>query len=561
METASDEPGQTRNLDAKEKAEPTGWGRRPRRMRCHRRLLAASIVSALAAATLNACSDSDDVDERAEIDPRSYYDDYQQGESDSITLGAVPQAAAGQPEISNGGPADWPGVLEDNTFVDAGTSGFVDAAVAPLSTFALDVDTGSYSVASELLSSGHRPPAASIRPEEWVNAYDYGYPAPSDTDLGVYVDGGTAPSTAGGIRLIRVGVKAREVDAADRPPVALTLVADTSGSMDIRDRLGLVKSSVALLAKHLRPTDSIAIVTYGNRAKALLEATPIGETNAILDAIDHLEPGGSTNMEAGLRQAYDQAREAYRDDAINAVVLASDGVANVGMTGAGGLAHMIQKAGADGIHLVTVGYGMGNYNDHLMEQLADQGDGFYAYIDTFAEAERLFVQDITGTLTVVARDARTQVVFDPELVESYRLIGYDNRAIGDEDFTDNAVDAGEIGAGQETTALYEVRLKSTIDRAANAEIGSVELRWESAESGVAERSTTPIVVTESESEPSLRLAAAVADLAQLLKGSTPFVDRGVTLDDIAVTAADLDADGVDGAAELVRIVDQVRQAE
>jgi Ca-activated chloride channel family protein len=530
-------------------------------MRRHRRLLAASILSALAAASLSACSDSDDVDDRAEIDPRSYYDDYQQGESDGLAYGSVPQAATGEPEISDSGRAGWPGVLEDNTFVDAGTSGFIATDTDPLSTFALDVDTGSYSVASELLSSGHRPPAASIRPEEWVNAYDYGYQAPSDADLGVYADGGAAPSTADGTQLVRVGIKAREIDAADRPPVALTLVADTSGSMDIRDRLGLVKSSVALLAKHLRPSDTIAIVTYGDRANALLEPTPIGETGTILDAIDRLRPGGSTNMEAGLRQGYDQAREAFRDDAINAVVLASDGVANVGMTGARGLADMIQKAGAEGIHLVTVGYGMGNYNDHLMEQLADQGDGFYAYVDTFAEAKRLFVEDITGTLTVVARDARTQVAFDPELVESYRLIGYDNRAIADDDFTDNDVDAGEIGAGHEATALYEVRLRPGVE--SGTEIGTVELRWESGDTGDAERSTTPIAAadTESEADPSLRLAAAVADLAQLLKDSTPVADRGVTLDNLAVTAAELDADGVDGAAELVRIIDQVRQAE
>ncbi|HYJ68342.1 MAG TPA: von Willebrand factor type A domain-containing protein [Nocardioidaceae bacterium] len=533
-------------------------------MRRHRRLLAATILSALAAASLNACSDSDDVDDvddRADIDPRTYYDDYQQGESDSLAYGTAPLTASGQAETSDSERADWPGVLEDNTFVDAGTSGFVATDADPLSTFALDVDTGSYSVASELLGSGHRPPAASIRPEEWVNAYDYGYQAPSDADLGVYVDGGAAPSTADGTQLIRVGVKAREIDAADRPPVALTLVADTSGSMDIRDRLGLVKSSVALLAKHLRPTDTVAIVTYGDRAKALLEPTPIGETGTILDAIDQLKPGGSTNMEAGLRQAYDQAREAYRDDAINAVVLASDGVANVGMTGAGGLADMIQKAGADGIHLVTVGYGMGNYNDHLMEQLADQGDGFYAYVDTFDEAQRLFVEDITGTLTVVARDARTRVAFDPELVESYRLIGYDNRAIADDDFTNDDVDAGEIGTGHEATALYEVHLRPGVE--SGAEIGTVDLRWESTDSGEVEQSTTPIAAadTETEADESLRLAAAVADLAQLLKESTPVADRGVTLDDLAVAAADLDADGVDGAADLVRIIGQAQQAE
>jgi Ca-activated chloride channel homolog len=530
-------------------------------MRSHRPLLAGAALGLVAAASLSACSD-DPAEDRAEIEPRSYYEDYTEGESDALAYGTAPQAGAAEDGAASGTTrSDWPGVLQDNTFVDAGTSGFVATAEDPRSTFALDVDTGSYTVAKELLGLGHQPPTASIRPEEWVNAFEYGYAPPTATDLGVYVDGGTAPSTADGTQLIRVGIKAREIADADRPPVALTLVADTSGSMDIRDRLGLVKSSVALLAKHLRPDDTIAIVTYGDNAKALLEPTPIGDTDTILDAIDRLQPGGSTNMEAGLRMAYDRAREAYREDAINAVVLASDGVANVGMTGAGGLSDMIQKAGADGIHLVTVGYGMGNYNDHLMEQLADQGDGFYAYVDTFAEARQLYVEDITGTLTVVARDARTQVSFDPELVDAYRLIGYDNRAIADDDFTDDSVDAGEVGAGHDVTALYEVQLRPDVEP--GAEIGSVDLRWESVDSGAAQQSTTPIAAadTETEVDPSLRLAATVADLAQLLKGATPVADRGLTLDSLAIEAAELESEGVEGAAELATVIEQAQAAE
>ena len=528
-------------------------------MRRHRQLLAATTFGLLAATALSGCSD-DPATDRAEIDPRSYYREYRVGESDSLAYGSVPMTAA---EDGSAAAPGWPGVLQDNTFVDAGTSDFVPTARDPLSTFALDVDTGSYSVASELLSLGHRPPAASIRPEEWVNAFEYGYPAPTETDLGVYVDGAAAPSTADGTQLIRVGIKAREIADADRPPVALTLVADTSGSMDIRDRLGLVRSSVALLAKHLRPDDTLAIVTYEDSARALLEPTPIGRTETILDAIDRLRPGGSTNMEAGLRLAYDQAREAYRDDAINAVVLASDGVANVGTTGAGGLTDMIQRAGADGIHLVTVGYGMGNYNDHLMEQLADRGNGFYAYVDTFGEARRLFVEDITGTLTVVARDARTQVAFDPELVESYRLIGYDNRAIADSDFTRRGLDAGEVGAGHDVTALYEVRLAPAAAIEPGAQIGSVALRWQSVDTGEVEESSTPVTAadTESETDPSLRLAATVADLAQLLKGATPVAERGVTLDALRVEAATLESEGVEGGAELVQLIDQAQRAE
>ncbi|MDQ3483889.1 MAG: von Willebrand factor type A domain-containing protein, partial [Actinomycetota bacterium] len=280
-----------------------------------------------------------------------------------------------------------------------------------MSTFALDVDTGSFSVARTLLDSGLLPPAESIRPEEWVNAFDYHQQAPTHSDLGVEVESALAPSADDGTQVVRIGIKAREISAAQRPPVALTMVVDTSGSMDIRERLGLVKSSLALLAEHLRPTDTIAIVTYEDNARPVLPPTPIRETGAIVDAIEDLRPGGSTNLAAGLRLGYQQARAAHRPDAVNAVILASDGVANVGMTGPDALSRMIARGGDEGIHLVTVGFGMGNYNDDLMEQLADQGDGFYAYVDSFSEAERLFVDELSSTLTPVAMDAKVQVEF------------------------------------------------------------------------------------------------------------------------------------------------------
>ncbi len=199
-------------------------------------------------------------------------------------------------------------------------------------------------------------------------------------------------------------------------------------------------------------------MSFEDKARPTLEPTPISDTDAIIEAIEQLEPGGSTNLEAGLRLGYEQARAAFDPKAVNLVVLASDGVANVGDTGPDSIVDTIQEEGADGIHLVTVGYGLGNYNDHLMEQLADLGDGFYSYVDDYAEAEQLFGEDLVTTLTPVAAEARTQVSFDPALVTSYRLIGYDNRAIDDDDFTDPGIDAGELGAGHHATALYEVRL-------------------------------------------------------------------------------------------------------
>ena len=341
-------------------------------------------------------------------------------------------------------------------FVDGGDSTFVATADDAESTFALDVDTGSYRVGQALLARGLLPDPASIRVEEWVNAFDYGDPAPTDGRSGVTVETGAAPHTDDGTPLVRIGVDTATVADAERPPANITFVIDTSGSMDIRERLGLVKSSLALLVQHLRDDDTIAIVTYGDDATPVLAPTPVADAERIIAAIDELGPGGSTNMEAGLLLGYEQARAAFDPDALNVVVLASDGVANVGVTDPTVLTDQITQAGEEGIHLVTVGYGMGNYNDHLMEQLADQGDGFYGYVDTFDEAERLFVDELTPTLTVVAGDAKAQVVFDPATVESYRLIGYENRVLDDEEFHDDTVDAGELGAGHAVTALYEV---------------------------------------------------------------------------------------------------------
>ena len=255
--------------------------------------------------------------------------------------------------------------------------------------------------------------------------------------------------------------------------------------MDIRNRLGLVQSSLALLADRLAGDDTVSVVSFEDQARPILEPTPVRDTEKILDAIEELEPGGSTNLEAGLRLGYEQAREGFDDDAVNLVVLASDGVANVGDTGPGSITDKIAEEGRDGIHLVTVGYGMGNYNDHLMEQLADLGDGFYSYVDTYAEAEQLFGTDLTTTLTPVAAEARTQVAFDPELVTSYRLVGYDNREIADDDFEDLSVDAGELGAGHHATALYEVRLADGV--APGTPIGEATVKW----AGVRDGRRTP----------------------------------------------------------------------
>ncbi len=524
--------------------------------------LTSLLMSTVAALALSSCSGARHITEaqwqHPDLDAKSYYDDYQQAADENPAYGSTPDVTAS--ESREDGRGRDPGLLDDNTFVDAGTSGFVDPQADPLSTFALDVDTGSFSVARTLLASGLLPPPESIRTEEWVNAFDYHQQAPTDSDLAVLAEAGQSPTAGDSTQVVRVGIKARDIPVARRQPVALTMVVDTSGSMDIRERLGLAKASLALLAETMRPTDTVAIVTYENTARPALPPTPIRETEAIVEAIDALRPGGSTNLAAGLRLGYRQARKAYRPDAVNAVILASDGVANVGMTNPDGLASMIARGGDQGIHLVTVGFGMGNYNDDLMEQLADRGDGFYAYVDTFAEAERLFVDELSSTLTPVANDAKVQVEFDPAVVSSYRLIGYDNRAVDDADFTDDGVDAGEIGAGHDVTALYEVELGAGVE--SGVVLGRATARWESVESGAVQEQTATLASADPMASPSdaFELAATVADFAQLLKGTRPVADRDVDLGSLAQRAADLEASGVDGAGELRELILQAQAA-
>jgi Ca-activated chloride channel family protein len=542
-----------------------------------RRTLATTALAGALALTLAGCSG--DLEPRPGpqpgtvtrgIDAAAYVEDYEEHQEDGGAnySQSAPGGTTAEDGAGAGEPAFLPGLLEDNTFVDAGTSEFVDPRADAESTFALDVDTGSYGVARTLLDQGLLPPPESIRVEEWVNALptddaggaDAGAAEGTEADLRVTSDSGMAPSLDDGTQLVRVAVAAREVAPADRPRVNVTLVVDRSGSMDIRERLGLVQSSLALLADRLRDDDTVSVVSFEDEATPILEPTPVRETETILDAIGELEPGGSTNLEAGLALGYEQARAAYDEDAVNLVVLCSDGVANVGATGPGSISERIAEEGRDGISLVTVGYGMGNYNDHLMEQLADLGDGFYSYVDTFGEAEELFGSALTTTLTPVAAEARTQVTFDPERVASYRLVGYDNRAIADEDFEDMAVDAGELGAGHRTTALYEVRLAD--DVAPGALIGSAAVRWTSPRGGAASEAVARLRAADPEAPApdSLALAAAAADLAQVLKQVAPYVGRPVDLDDIRERAVTLDVAGVEGARELAELVGRAQHA-
>lgn len=458
----------------------------------------------------------------------------------------------------------------DMFFADYGINGFVDAAQDHLSTFAVDVDTGSYSVARNYLNQELVPPAEAVRVEEFINYFDYAYANPAaDETFAITLDAAPSPFfTRPNHRLLRVGIQGYAIPAAERQDAALTFVLDVSGSMDMENRLGLAKESLKMMVEELRPTDSVAIAVYGSTAYTVLPATSVADKETILAGIDRLRPDGSTNAEAGLKLAYQMAWESFNPAAINRVVLISDGVANVGRTGPGDILEQIKQYAAKGITLTSVGVGMGNYNDVLMEQLANDGDGFYAYVDTLDEARKLFVEDLTSTLQTIAKDAKVQVDFNNELVEAYRLVGYENRDVADDDFRNDAVDAGEIGAGYSVTALYEVVLKEdTLAEAQDANLATVYLRWQDLATGeVVETDaslTAATIATAFTATPdNFQLAATVAAFGEVLRHSEAGYE--ITLTDVLAEARRLDElyTGTQGPnADLTELVDLVWRAE
>jgi len=408
-------------------------------------------------------------------------------------------------------------------FENYGVNPRVDTEDDALSTFAVDVDTGSYTIGRRWIGDGHLPDKDSVRVEEYLNYFDPGYRAPVEGTFAIFVDGGPTPYAENDrYQMLRIGIQGMVVPDDDRPRANLVFVIDISGSMDRENRLETVKNALGLLVAELRPDDRVGIVVYGSEGRVVLEPTPVEESRQIMRAIERLGPGGSTNAEEGLVLGYRMAAGMYEAGAINRVILASDGVANVGNTGAGSILRTISEHAAAGIQLVTVGFGMGNYNDVLMEQLADDGDGFYAYVDDLEEAERLFVLGLTGTLFTIARETRVQVEFDPATVERWRLIGFENRAMLDEEFRDDTVDAGEVGAGHHVTALYEIRLADDVP--AGAHLGTVRLRWLDPETGEATEidrdiSAADLSASWQETPQHFQLAATVATYAEVLRES------------------------------------------
>ena len=444
---------------------------------------------------------------------------------DTVVAAAPVQQAVvkEQPEGFNtiGGSATVNDEAYDLTFFKHyGVNPFIDTEDDNLSTFAIDVDTASYTVARRFVEDGNLPHPDSVRVEEFINYFDQGYQQPEQDAFAIHIDG--SPSPFGGDKhwLLRVGLQGRTVSEDARKDATLVFAIDVSGSMGREDRLGLVKRSLRLLVDELRPTDEVGIVIYGSVGSVLLEPTDGGEKRSILGAIDELQPGGSTYAEDGLRIAYEMAAKRVRPGRVTRVILLSDGVANVGNTGPNSILKQIRKHVDEGVTLTTVGFGMGNFNDVLMEQLANDGDGTYHYVDSLSQARRVFVEDLVGTLQNIAKDTKVQVDFNPEVVRSYRLLGYENRRVADEDFRDDSVDAGEVGAGHSVTALYEVKLH--VD--ANGLLGTVYLRYEDPDTGEVsevnrEFQRGELAMEFAEASPRFQMAAVVAEYAEVLRES------------------------------------------
>ena len=329
-------------------------------------------------------------------------------------------------------------------------------AQEPVSTFSIDVDTGSYANVRRFLSDGRLPPKNAVRIEEIVNYFPYNYPLPTDEHpFAVHTETIDSPWQPEA-KLIKIGIQAQDIAKKDLPPANLVFLVDVSGSMDAENKLPLVQETLRILTRQLRPQDKVTLITYASGEDLVLPPTSGADKETILNAIDKLRAGGATDGESALQMAYEQAQKAFVPNGINRILLATDGDFNVGVSDTETLKSMVAEKRKSGVSLSTLGFGMGNYNEDMMEQIADAGDGNYSYIDNEKEAKKVLQQQLTSTLATVAQDVKIQVEFNPATVKEYRLVGYTNRTLSNEDFSNDKVDAGDIGSGHSVTAIYEI---------------------------------------------------------------------------------------------------------
>lgn len=424
-------------------------------------------------------------------------------------------------------------------FNDVDENGVIAVNANPVSTFSIDVDTASYSFVRRMLNNGQLPPKDAVRSEELINYFDYAYTPPKDrtTPFATYTNVMDSPWTKGN-KLIHIGIQGYQLAASEIPRSNLVFLLDVSGSMDEPGKLPLVKQSMSLLLDTLKPDDTIAIAVYAGAAGTVLEPTKVSEKQKILAALNNLQAGGSTAGAEGIALAYQLAEANFNKDGVNRIILATDGDFNVGQTDDDALQDFVERKREKGIYLSVLGFGQGNYQDALMQTLAQNGNGTAAYIDTLSEAQKVLVTEATSLLFPIAQDVKIQVEFNPNTVKEYRLIGYETRALKQEDFNNDKVDAGEIGAGQRVTAIYEItpvgaesglleerryQKESTPVTGKNSEYAFLRLRYKLPGDPKSQLIEKPITANHNSNslghQREVNFATAVAGFAQLLRGS------------------------------------------
>jgi Ca-activated chloride channel homolog len=459
-------------------------------------------------------------------------------------------------------------------------NGFRNVKANPLSTFSIDVDNASYSNVRRFINNGQLPPADAVRIEEMINYFRYEYPEPkSEHPFSVYTEMAVCPWNKSH-QILHIGLRGKSIDKSSLPPSNLVFLIDVSGSMNAPNKLPLLKSAFGLLVNELREKDRVAIVVYAGAAGLVLESTPGNHKEEIMAAIGNLDAGGSTAGGAGLKLAYNEAEKNFVKGGNNRIILATDGDFNIGESSNGGIERLVEEKRRTGVFITVLGFGMGNIKDDKMEIIADKGNGNYSYIDNIQEARKVLVSEFGGTLFTIAKDVKFQVEFNPARVKSYRLIGYENRLLNEEDFNDDRIDAGEMGSGHNVTALYELipsgseddvpavdplkyqsrpSTKFREDGNLSEEYLTIKLRYKMPDGGTSKLFDRPVkgYIDFEEASDNLKFAAAVAEFGMILRNSE--FKGNATLDMAAMLAKSACGEDEDGyRAELIRMINVVK---
>ena len=426
------------------------------------------------------------------------------------------------------------------TYKEIKENSFVAVAQQPVTTFSADVDRAAYANVRRIIGYGQIPPKDAVRIEEMVNYFDYDYPVPEEgsvSPLRVSPELAPAPWNPNHL-LLRIGLQAKKIDLAQAPPSNIVFLIDVSGSMDEENKLPLLQSSFKLLLGQLRPDDKVAIVTYANGTKVALPSTRVKDKEKIIKVLDNLYASGGTSGGRGIQLAYEQAQKSFIKNGNNRIILATDGDFNIGINNTTDLEKFIEKQRESGIYMSVLGFGMGNYRDDMAETIADKGNGNYAYIDNITEAKKVLVNELSGTLFAVAKDVKLQLEFNPKYIKEYKLIGYENRMLANEDFTNDKKDAGEIGAGHTVTALYELvpsdgkvaqslryQSQELNEKGKGNELGFLKIRYKDPKVKDAKsvEITEPLVFNKKalkETSTDYRFAASVAEFGILLRDNS-----------------------------------------